>query len=321
MESVAAERLNKIGIRDHNIANGSASENEAASAKSPEAEEVSALVSALAHQQSESEAEAEAAEAIAAEGAKLLRDKNGKTSSDPSNLHVYEELNQVAKLMIKTNVALLPRPRSESCFSSMMGSENGDTAAAPNGTQEAPEQDSHHQHHHQQDHQMHHHHHHHNKKPKINLPLNPMRKLHSSIDKSDSKLASGPDAKNSASASSEDNNTHTHQLCFSTPKSPFLSLKSPPSVLTQPSGTLYPEKVRSKKPVTTPLTNVPPPPPPGTLPGYYLPPNPQPIRQRSQPQLLKEKNTPAGAPPTNLAATPPNSSTTPPNPIMKGKKQ
>ena len=164
---------------------------------------------------------------------------------------------------------------------------------------------------------MHHHHHHHPyKKPKINLPLS-SRKLHSSIDKSDSKLAC-PDAKNSA-ASSEDNTT-THQLCFSTPKSPFLSLKSPPSVLTQPSGTFYPEKVRSKKPVTTPLTNVPPPPPPGTLPGYYLPPNPQPIRQRSQPQLLKEKNTSAGAPPTNLAATPPNS-TTPPNPIMKGKKQ
>ena len=32
MESVAAERLNKIGIRDHNITNGSASENENTSA-------------------------------------------------------------------------------------------------------------------------------------------------------------------------------------------------------------------------------------------------------------------------------------------------
>ena len=32
MESVAAERLNKIGIRDHNMTNGSASENENTSA-------------------------------------------------------------------------------------------------------------------------------------------------------------------------------------------------------------------------------------------------------------------------------------------------
>ena len=85
MESVAAERLNKIGIRDHNITNGSASENENTSAGtiifrkkifhleifhfmrfflvSPEAEEVSALVSALAHQQSRAESEAENAAA------------------------------------------------------------------------------------------------------------------------------------------------------------------------------------------------------------------------------------------------------------------
>ena len=54
MESVAAERLNKIGIRDHNITNGSASDNEATSV-SPDAPDVSAIVSALAHQQSADE--------------------------------------------------------------------------------------------------------------------------------------------------------------------------------------------------------------------------------------------------------------------------
>ena len=48
MESVAAERLNKIGIRDHKITNnGSASDNEATSV-SQDAQDVSAIVSALA---------------------------------------------------------------------------------------------------------------------------------------------------------------------------------------------------------------------------------------------------------------------------------
>ena len=97
MESVAAERLNKIGIRDHNITNGSASENENTSAVSPEAEEVSALVSALAHQQSEAESEAEAMEE-----SKLLSEeqKHIKTSSDPSNLHVAKG-EQIMKFHIK----------------------------------------------------------------------------------------------------------------------------------------------------------------------------------------------------------------------------
>ena len=55
MESVAAERLNKIGIRDHNMHNGgSASDNEATSV-SQDAQEMSAIVSALAQQQSDDE--------------------------------------------------------------------------------------------------------------------------------------------------------------------------------------------------------------------------------------------------------------------------
>ena len=85
-----------IGIRDHNMAtNGSASENENASTVSPEAEEVSALVSALAHQQSEAESEA------AAEEARQEELKN-KSNSDPSNLHlakgrIIREVQQIFK--------------------------------------------------------------------------------------------------------------------------------------------------------------------------------------------------------------------------------
>ena len=76
------------------------------------------------------------------------------------------------------------------------------------------------------------------------------------------------------------------------PKSPFLSLKTPPSVLTKPSATLYPEKKRTKK-LSTPLTNVPPTQAPGSLPGYYPPPHP-PLRQKSQLQLLSHHNTHQG---------------------------
>ena len=115
---------------------------------------------------------------------------------------------------------------------------------------------------------------------KLNLPLNPLKKLHSSIDKSESKLYSKCAAPHQAA----------DLRIPETPKSPFLSLKTPPSVLTKPSGTLYPEKKRTKpKVTTTPLTNVPQTAPPGTLPGYYLPPNP-PARQKSQLQLLSQSH-------------------------------
>ena len=85
MESVAAERLNKIGIRDHNITNGSASDNENTSV-SPDAPDVSAIVSALAHQQSEDESS--------------NSDENDcnevkQSSSDPNSLHVAKDLHQV----------------------------------------------------------------------------------------------------------------------------------------------------------------------------------------------------------------------------------
>ena len=86
MESVAAERLNKIGIRDHNIANGSASDNEATSV-SQDAQDVSAIVSALAQQQSEAESLASEQEMIHTGGDQDQQAQN-LTSSDPSSLHL-----------------------------------------------------------------------------------------------------------------------------------------------------------------------------------------------------------------------------------------
>ena len=86
MESVAAERLNKIGIRDHNITNGSASDNEATSV-SPDAPDVSAIVSALAHQQSEDES--------SNSDENESKELNKQSSSDPNSLHVAKDLHQV----------------------------------------------------------------------------------------------------------------------------------------------------------------------------------------------------------------------------------
>ena len=113
MESVAAERLNKIGIRDHNITNGSASENENTSAGkyyfdftkkilisaifhftfflvSPEAEEVSALVSALAHQQSRAESEAENAVAGGSDDEDFIGMKHTFLNKTANNLFMSQ---------------------------------------------------------------------------------------------------------------------------------------------------------------------------------------------------------------------------------------
>lgn len=260
MESVAAERLNKIGIRDHNIANASASDNEATSLSQDGAPDVSAIVSALAQQQSEAESDGSEDEGLRQRrSVNGLAKKNGQTTttSDPSSLHlVAKDLHQVGRMIIQTT-SLLPRPRSESCFSTMESED-----AQENSRKRSPKKEL--------------------AMTMLNLPLNPLkRKLlhhHSSIHKSETTL-SPPNAEAE----------HHHHS-----KSPFLSLKTPPAVLTQPNSSLYPgtKKVKKGASVTTPLANVPPPPPPGitffdempespdsisfystgTLPGYYMPP-------------------------------------------------
>ena len=101
MESVAAERLNKIGIRDHNITNGSASDNEATSV-SPDAPDVSAIVSALAHQQSEDES--------SNSDENESKELNKQSSSDPNSLHVAKDLHQVLMNFLMQNNLNFPHP-------------------------------------------------------------------------------------------------------------------------------------------------------------------------------------------------------------------
>lgn len=236
MESVAAERLNKIGIRDHNIVNGSASDNEATSI-SQDAQDVSAMISALAQQQSESEAEnSENEEGLRHRAGHHNSDSNFTQThtSDPSSLNlVAKDLHQVGRMIIQTT-SLLPRPRSESCFSTLESESDGgaDHHRRPGKSKTSP---SH--------------------KKMLHLPLNPLKKklLHSSIHKSETVL----------SPPSNDNNGHHHHHHH---KSPFLSLKTPPAVLTKPSSH-YPgaKKLKKERSVTTPLANVPPPPPPGKI--------------------------------------------------------
>lgn len=265
MESVAAERLNKIGIRDHNIVNnGSASDNEATSI-SQDAQDVSAIVSALAQQQSESEAEASDEEGLRHRKLHHNSDSNFTQThtSDPSNLHlVAKDLHQVGRMIIQTT-SLLPRPRSESCFSTMESESEQERPRKSN--QRSPH------------------------KKMLHLPLNPLKKklLNPSIHKSETVL-SPP-----SNAAAADNNGHHHHH-----KSPFLSLKTPPAVLTKPSSH-YPgaKKLKKERSVTTPLANVPPPPPPGTLPGYYLP-----------PRSMTTHHTPSATPTTS-----PSSVTAPPS--------
>ena len=266
MESVAAERLNKIGIRDHNIANnGSASDNEATSV-SQDAQDVSAYVSALAHQQSEDESSA-SEEQYGPRRRSNVSGSNGgpKTTSHPSLHHLLaKDLHQVGAMIIQTT-SLLPRPRSESCFSTMESEQGGDQGG--DHASMMP----------------------HKRSPKkemavnmLNLPLKPIkRKRHSSIHKSSEHAISPPAQSASAAFASGncgvsvDSATNEQGYQKDHPKSPFLSLKTPPAVLCQPSHSLYPGTKKPKKgvTVTTPQSHVPPPPRPGTLPGYYLPPS------------------------------------------------
>ncbi len=260
MEIVAAERLNKIGIRDHNIANRSDSDNEATSI-SQDAQDMSAIVSALAHQQSD--AESDGSESDNANGMLVRRrGRKGqdnpditttKTTSDPSSLHlVAKDLHQVGRLIIKTT-NLLPRPRSESCFSTIDSDEMPDRPLKRSPKKEVAMN-------------------------MLNLPLNPLKKKKTHhVYQPKSEAVFSP----SVSDNADSHHAKSHLK---------ISLKTPPAVLTQPSSSLYPGAVKSKQKnqAATPLTSVPPPPPPGTLPGYFLPPSSR-----------RQHHTPAGTPTTS----------------------
>ena len=139
--------------------------------------------------------------------------------------------------MIIQTTSLLPRPRSESCFSNL---DSDDDQGHAHQLKRSPKKEM--------------------TVNMLNLPLKPLKKKMQNVHKSEHALSPPPDSSG-----------HAHHE----PKSPFLSLKSPPAVLCQPSHSLYPGTKKLKKgvSVTTPLANVPPPAPPGTLPGYYLPPS------------------------------------------------
>ena len=86
------------------------------------------------------------------------------------NLFVFQDLHEVGKLLI-TTTSLLPRPRSESCFSAMTGASdqpNADFANTDCDDSSNPFLDK-------------------RSPKKLNLPINPLKKLHSSNDKSESK--------------------------------------------------------------------------------------------------------------------------------------
>lgn len=235
MESVAAERLNKIGIRDHNITNGSASDNNEATSVSPDAPDVSAIVSALAHQQSEDES--------SNSDENESKELNKQSSSDPNSLHVAKDLHQLGQMLIQTT-SLLPRPRSESCFSTM---ENDQEV----GHRSTPKKEM--------------------AMTMLNLPINPLKKkLHFHTKDAPHHRASHHHHKSemvlSPSKSSTPSEVEPHDPKKS---SPFLSLKTPPAVLTQPSASLYPSAAPPKKCVKKTTSVTTPSNPPGTLPGYY----------------------------------------------------
>lgn len=253
MESVAAERLNKIGIRDQNfVGNGSASDNEATSV-SQDAQEMSAIVSALAQQQSEDESSA------SEDNVGVRRRSNCQTNidqhtSDPSSIHLVSKgMEGIGNLLVQTT-SMLPRPRSESCFSTME-SENGIT---PNRSlKRTPKKEK--------------------AMTMLDLPLKKKQKQ-THHNRSET-LLTPPEGQSSgclpcSNAGAAGHISHLNKADH--PKSPFLSLKTPPAVLCQPNSSLYPgtkKAVKKGQTVTTPLAHVPPPPPPGTLPGYYLPPS------------------------------------------------
>lgn len=267
MESVAAERLNKIGIRDQNLHNAaSASDNDATSV-SQDAQEMSAIVSALAQQQSEDESSASEDIGVrrrsncqTSDDQNSLKSRNQHTS-DPFSIHlVAKEMEGIGNMIIQTT-SMLPRPRSESCFSTMESENNSgnhdDHTHVDRSLKRTPKKE----------------------KAMLNLPL---KKKQKQMHPHKSETVLTPNEEHS----------HHHKAADHHPKSPFLSLKTPPAVLCQPNSSLYPGTKKVKKgQVTTPLAHVPAPPPPGTLPGYYLPP--------SRLHHPRDSNTPAATPTTS----------------------
>ena len=149
---------------------------------------------------------------------------------------------QLGKMIIQTT-SLLPRPRSESCFSTMETDQEVGHRSTPKKEMAMT---------------------------MLNLPLNPLKKklhFHTQHHKSETVLSPKhhPSSIPSSSSEADHHEQHHHHKA-----SPFLSLKTPPAVLTQPSASLYPsaaattkKAVKKTSSVTTPSN------PPGTLPGYY----------------------------------------------------
>ena len=146
--------------------------------------------------------------------------------------------------MLIQTTSLLPRPRSESCFSTM---ENDQEV----GHRSTPKKEM--------------------AMTMLNLPINPLKKkLHFHTKDAPHHRASHHHHKSemvlSPSKSSTPSEVEPHDPKKS---SPFLSLKTPPAVLTQPSASLYPSAAPPKKCVKKTTSVTTPSNPPGTLPGYY----------------------------------------------------
>ena len=107
MESVAAERLNKIGKQNPQLPQNTSPQEENYN-PDVEAADVSAIVSALAKQQSEGEEEYETSL-----GSSSHR-KTSNSSDESIHLRHAKDLHELGKMFIKST--LLPRPKSEGNF-------------------------------------------------------------------------------------------------------------------------------------------------------------------------------------------------------------
>nr|XP_040572916.1 potassium/sodium hyperpolarization-activated cyclic nucleotide-gated channel 3-like isoform X1 [Lepeophtheirus salmonis] len=105
MESVAAERLNKIGINPQMVSQSEDS-------RSGDVSNMSAIVSALASQQERFDAEVEEAEGESSSSSSSSDESSGMNLSSL----VKDDLQRLGKMFIKAN--LLPRPRSDSQIAS-----------------------------------------------------------------------------------------------------------------------------------------------------------------------------------------------------------
>lgn len=171
--------------------------------------------------------------------------------------------------MLIQTTSLLPRPRSESCFSTM---ENDQEV----GHRSTPKKEM--------------------AMTMLNLPINPLKKKlhfhtthvhHGHHHKSEMVLSPSKHVPSSASPSEVEH----HQK-----SSPFLSLKTPPAVLTQPSASLYPSATKKCVKKTTSVTT--PSNPPGTLPGYY------PLHSHTQSRHAHVPHHSSGTPSTSTMSPP-----------------